>query len=354
MDTFDIGETQVGSGHPTFVIAEAGSNHNGSVEMAKGLIDAAADAGADAVKFQTFRAEELYVEESGDVEYLDDNRTIYDIIESMEMPYEWIPELHRYCHEQGIQFMATPFDERSADELAEYVPAWKVASYTSSHHPFLRHLASTEKPVMMSTGAHELPEVAESVGVLREAGVSDLLVLQCVAAYPTPLSEINVRVVETLREELDVLTGLSDHTLNPVTAPSAAVALGAAVVEKHFTLDKSMEGPDHQFALEPDELDRMVTAIRDTEAALGSGEKRVLDVERELYEKARRSVQAVSDITAGEQLTDENIKVLRPGEQEGGLHPKFYEEVLGKHAARDIPAGTGIQWGSLEPSEESG
>ena len=344
MAKFHIGDQPIGPDEPTFVIAEAGSNHNGDLETAKELIDVAAEAGADAVKFQTFRAEDLYVEESGEVEYLDDDRSIYEIIESMEMSYEWIPELYEYCLECGVQFMSTPFDERSAAELEEYVPAWKVASYTSSHIPFLRHLAGTDKPIIMSTGAHELDEVAESVAELREAGVTDLVLLQCVAAYPTPLSEINVRVVETLREEFDVPSGLSDHTLDPVTAPSAAVALGASVVEKHFTLDKSMEGPDHEFALEPDELDRMVSAIRDTEAAIGSGEKRVLDVEKELHDKARRAIHAVEDIEAGEELTEENLKILRPGENNSGLDPKFYDEVVGTTTTRGISRGTGITW----------
>jgi N-acetylneuraminate synthase len=344
MDTFDIGDRPVGPDEPTFVIAEAGSNHNGDLSTAKKLVDVAADAGADAVKFQTFRAEDMYVEESGEVEYLEDDQSIYEIIESMEMPYDWIPELHEYCHEQGVQFMSTPFDERSAAELKEYVPAWKVASYTSSHLPFLEYLAETDKPIIMSTGAHELAEVAESIETLRESDASTLVVLQCVASYPTPLSEIDVRVVETLQEEFGVLSGLSDHTLDPVTAPSAAVALGASVVEKHFTLDKTMEGPDHQFALEPGELDRMVSAIRDTEAALDTGEKRVLEVEEELYEKARRAVHAVADIEAGTEFTEENMKVLRPGEREAGLHPKFYGEILGKTAGRDVQKGAGIQW----------
>jgi len=348
MPSFTIGDRPVGGDAPAFVIAEAGSNHNGDLDLAKELIDVAVDAGADAVKFQTFRAEDLYVEDSGDVEYLDDDRSIYDIIESMEMPYEWVPKLHDYCRERDIFFMSTPFDERSAAELAEYVPAWKVASYTSSHHPFLRHLADTDKPVIMSTGAHELEEVAESVEVLRDAGVSGLALLQCVAAYPTPVADINVRVVQTLREEFGVPSGLSDHTLDPVTAPSAAVALGANVVEKHFTLDNSMEGPDHEFALEPDELDEMVSAIRDTEAALGSGEKRVLDIERELYAKARRAVHAGKDIHAGQELTEENLKVLRPGERENGLHPKFYNEVVGQRASRDIASGEGIDWEDVE------
>lgn len=344
MDAFEVGDRAIGPGEPTFVIAEAGSNHNGDLGLAKELVDVAAEAGADAVKFQTFRAEDLYVEDSGEVEYLDDERPIYDIIASMEMPYEWIPDLHEHCRDRDVHFLSTPFDERSAEELSEYVPAWKVASYTSSHHPFLRSLAATGKPIVMSTGAHDLAEVRESVEVLRTAGADAVALLQCVAAYPTPLSEINVRVVETLAEAFDVPVGLSDHTLDPTTAPAAAVALGASVVEKHVTLDKTMEGPDHRFALEPDELDAMVEAIRDTEAALGTGEKRVLDVETELYEKARRAIHAVEDIEPGEEFTRENLAVLRPGTREAGLPPKFYEELLGETAARHVAKDDGIDW----------
>lgn len=348
MAAFSIGDRPIGPGEETFIIAEAGSNHNGDLDIAKELIDVAADAGADAVKFQTFRAEDLYVKDSGEVEYLDDDRSIYEIIEDMEMPYDWIPDLHDYCRENGIYFMSTPFDERSADELAEYVPAWKVASYTSSHHPFLRYLAGTDKPIVMSTGAHELSEVRESVDVLRDAGADEFALLQCVAAYPTPLEDINVRVVETLIDEFGAPAGLSDHTLDPVTAPSTAVALGASIVEKHFTLDKTMEGPDHQFALEPDELDAMVSAIRDTETALGSHKKQVLEVESELYDKARRTIHAAADIDAGERFTEDNLKILRPGERAAGLDPKFYDDVLGKTAARDIGCSEGIQWEDVE------
>ena len=187
MPEFHIGDRPIGPDEPTFVIAEAGSNHNGSLDTAKELIDVAADAGADAVKFQTFRAKNMYVEDSGSAEYLDDDRSIYEIIESMEMPYEWIPELHDYCREQGVYFMSTPFDEHSADELEPYVPAFKIASYTMSHHPFLEHLSAKGKPILMSTGAHDLSEVREAVEVFRTAEFSDLALLQCVAAYPTPL-----------------------------------------------------------------------------------------------------------------------------------------------------------------------
>ena len=352
MTAFTIGNRSVGNDDPVFVIAEAGSNHNGDLDLAKELIDVAVDAGADAVKFQTFRAEDLYVEDSGDVEYLDDDRSIYDIIESMEMPYEWIPELHEYCREHDIYFMSTPFDERSANELAEYVPAWKVASYTSSHHPFLRYLADTEKPVIMSTGAHEMTEVAESVEVLQEAGCDDISLLQCVAAYPTPIEDINVRVVKTLREEFGLPAGLSDHTLDPVTAPAAAVALGASVVEKHFTLDKTMEGPDHEFALEPDELDEMVSAIRNTEAALGSGKKEVLAVEEELQNVARRRVHTTKHIHSGEKITRENTDILRSGRRKNGVDPKYYEELLGSTVTTDISKGEGVTWDSVNSSKQ--
>ncbi|WP_338729868.1 N-acetylneuraminate synthase family protein [Haladaptatus sp. DJG-WS-42] len=348
MNTITIGDRVVGPGEPTFIIAEAGSNHNGDLEIAKELIDAAVNAGADAVKFQTFRAEDLYVEDSGEVEYLEDKRDIYEIIESMEMPYEWIPELYDYCQEQGILFMSTPFDERSAKELAEYVPAWKVASYTSSHVPFLRHLAGTDKPIIMSTGAHELEEIHESVKALREEGVNKLVLLHCVAAYPTPISDINVRVVKTLYEEFKVLSGLSDHTLNATTAPTAAVALGASVIEKHFTLDKEMEGPDHEFALEPDELAAMVSAIRDTERALGDGKKREIEVESELRRTARRRIQATREITEGSQIEQNDIRVLRPGNQSAGLAPKFRDDVIGCKATTKIRKGEGITWENIE------
>jgi N-acetylneuraminate synthase len=348
MKEFSIGDHAIGPDNPAFVIAEAGSNHNGDLDTAKKLIDVAADAGADAVKFQTFRAEDLYVKDSGDVEYLEDERSIYEIIESMEMPYEWIPELHDYCHEKGVQFMSTPFDERSAEELAEYVPGWKVASYTMSHHPFLRTLAKTDKPIIMSTGAHELTEVRETVDVLREAGCEDLVLLQCVAAYPTPLGSINVRVVETLQEEFDVYSGLSDHTMDPTAAPAATVALGGKVVEKHYTLDKKMEGPDHQFALEPDELDAMVTAIRNTESVLGSGVKEVLEVEDELHDIARRAIHATTSIPNGTELSADNIAVLRPGKRKKGLEPKFYDEILGQTVTCDVEEGEGITWDALE------
>jgi len=347
MTPIELNDHTIGADE-TFVIAEAGSNHNSDLDLAYELIDAAVDAGADAVKFQTFHADEVYVEESGQAEYLEDERSLYEIIESMEMPYDWIPKLQDYATRQGILFLSTPSDPRSADELEEYVPLYKVESFHLSNHPYLRYLASKQKPLILSTGAHEMDEIAEAVDVLREEGIEDFVLLQCISGYPTPLDQINTRVVETLREEFDVLTGLSDHTLDPVTAPSAAVALGASVVEKHFTLDRTMEGPDHEFALEPDELDEMVTAIRKTECALGDGVKRLSEVEQELHDKARRFIHARTNIKAGEKFTEGNIGLLSPGELDPGLLPKHYDDVLGETASRDIKKSQGITWDDIE------
>lgn len=338
MAAFHIGERPVGPDEPTYVIAEAGSNHNGDIDIAKELIDVAADAGADAVKFQTFRAEDLYVD---DREMVDDPEdSTYALLESLEQPYEWIPELYEYCESKNVQFMSSPFDADSAAELAEYVPAFKVASFTLSHHPFLEKLAEYGKPIIMSTGAHEQSEVEEAVDVLRENGVDDIALLHCVSSYPTPLDEINVRAVETLGEEFDTVVGFSDHTVEPAIAPAAAVALGASVVEKHFTLDKEMDGPDHSFALEPEELAEMVDGIRQTERALGNGNISISKTEAGPSNRARRRLFVCEDLSAGETVTEEVIEVLRPGHTgREGLQPKHYGDVLGKEVVNDLCAG---------------
>lgn len=347
MGPIEVDGVSIGEGHPTFVVAEAGNNHNGDLDIAKDLVDVAAEAGADAVKFQTARAEREYVRDSGTADYLQDRRSIFEIVESLEMPYEWIGELNNYSKQRGLLFMSTPFDERSVDELESYVPAYKIASYTVPHHQFLEYVASKGKPVIFSSGAQTLDEVGEALSVLRSAGLDDVVVLQCVAAYPTPLTEINLKIIETFREEFDVQSGLSDHTTDPTTAPAAAVALGATVVEKHITLDKSMEGPDHQYALEPDELAQMVTAIRNTDAALGSAEKTVLDVEQELYDIARRRIQAARDISPGEEITEDCVAILRPGKRKNGVDPKHLPQIIGAHAKNPIPKGDGITWQDL-------
>ncbi|MCY4732126.1 N-acetylneuraminate synthase family protein [Natronomonas gomsonensis] len=334
MNTFEIGSQTVGPDEPTFVIAEAGSNHNGNLETAKKLIDVAADAGADAVKFQTFRAEDLYVDDRDLVN--DPEDSTYALLESLEQPYEWIPELYEHCRSQGIQFMSSPFDERSARELAEYVPAFKVASFTLSHHPFLETLAEYDKPVIMSTGAHEKEEIEDAVAVLRESGVGDIALLHCVSSYPTPLDGINVRAVETLQREFETVVGFSDHTTEPAVAPAAAIALGGSIVEKHFTLDKEMDGPDHSFALEPDELETMINAIRQTKNVLGDGSLALSDIESGAKERSQRGIFASHNISSGETLSEDDLQILRPGPaQEQGLHPKYYDEIVGKQLKED-------------------
>jgi len=342
MDAFDIGDCTVGPDAETFVIAEAGSNHNGDMETAKSLIDAAADAGADAVKFQTFRADAMYAEQGPD-----DSDQLVEYFESLEMPYDWIPVLAEHCSRNGVEFLSTPFDECSATELAEYVPAFKIASMSLSNHPFLRSLASFDAPLLLSTGGHDLDEIEAAVETLTAADVDAFALLQCVAAYPTPLEQINVRAVETLRETFDCHVGLSDHTLDPTTAPATSVALGGSVVEKHFTLDKSMEGPDHSFALEPDELDAMVDAVRRTEAVLGAAEKRVLDIEQEVVSVAKRGIHVVRNIPADRPLEAADIAVRRPGGRERGLDPSFYDEVIGRRTSTALNAGEPLTWEKL-------
>lgn len=326
-----------------FIIAEAGSNHNGSLETAKELIDAAADAGADAVKFQTFKAENVYVKDSGQAEYLDDSRSLFDIIKDLESPFEWIPKLHNYAKEQDILFLSTPGGKKSADALEPYVPLYKIESFNMSNYPLIEYIAEKGKPLIISTGAHEFDEVREAVDEFEQMGIEDIVLLQCVSGYPTPLNEINVGVLRQYQEAFEYPVGLSDHTMDPVTAPSSAVALGGCVIEKHFTLDRGMEGPDHSFALEPHELEEMVTAIRRTTTALGDGEKKIESAEVELTEKARRFVQAIDDIAPGDTFTRENISVVGPGEREPGLKPKYFEEVLDKTAVRSINQGAGIK-----------
>jgi N-acetylneuraminate synthase len=341
--TLVIDGRPVGPGAPCFVIAEAGSNHNGSYEQAKRLIDVAASAGADAVKFQVFRASRLYPKSAGRSEYLGVPTGIYDIIASLELPFEWIPGLAEYTREKGLQFLASAFDEASVDALDPFVPAYKVASYEMTHLPLIRHVASKGKPVIVSTGTADLDEVAAMVDAFRATGNRELGLMQCTAAYPAPLESVNVRAVAVLRDAFDVPVGLSDHSRHPTIAPLAAVALGSSMIEKHYTLSNELPGPDHRFALEPAELRQMVEGIRLTEQVLGTGEKVVQPVEQELRSFARRSVFTLREIQPGEVFSDANIAVLRCGNLLAGLQPSKLPEILGKRARRTITAETALQ-----------
>ncbi len=338
-----IGDRHVGPAHPVYVIAEAGSNHNRDLQMARQLIDVAADAGADAVKFQVFRAARMYPRSAGVSDYLKVPTPIVDIIAAMEMPYEWLPVLSDHCRARSVHFLATPFDEESADRLDPYVETFKIASYEMTHAPLLRHVAAKGTSMILSTGTSNLAEVEEAVATCREAGNRELALLQCTAAYPAPIASINVRALVTLADRFQVPVGLSDHSRDPIVAPVAAVACGASIIEKHFTLSNALAGPDHRFALEPHELREMVTRIRQAELVRGSGEKVVDPVEDELRAFARRSVFATRAIAAGEVFSRDNIAVLRQGKNHPGLPPSAFPGVLGRYAKRAIASDAPVQ-----------
>jgi len=335
-----IGERWVGEGEPVYVIAEAGSNHNGNLEQALRLIDAGAEAGANAVKFQNFRAAKLYARHAGEAAYLKDARGIYEIVEALEIPEAWVPQLAAYCREKGVAFISSPFDEASADLIAPHVPVVKVASYEMTHSPLLRHIARLGKPMIVSTGTATLDEVLRAVEGIVAAGNEQIILLQCTASYPTPREAVNARAITTLRRATGRPVGLSDHSRDPIIAPVVATALGACVIEKHFTLSTRLPGPDHKFALEPGQLAQMVKAIRAAEQVLGHGRKEVLEVEQELRKFARRSIFAVRAISAGETLSSDNIAVLRRGKAGEGLEPDAYGSLLGRRAVRNMSAGT--------------
>jgi N-acetylneuraminate synthase len=347
MKQIGIGNKQVGEGSPVYVIAEAGSNHNGSLDQAISLIDVAVEAGADAVKFQNFKAARMYPKAAGESDYLKVSKSIYDIIKEMEMPDEWLPHLSSYCREKGIEFISSPFDEASADLLTPHLNAFKIASYEMTHAPLLRHVARLGKPLIVSTGTATLAEVVQAVDTIKTEGNEQIILLQCTASYPTPVEAVNARALVTLRETTGELVGLSDHSRDPVIAPTVAVALGACLVEKHFTLSNRLPGPDHKFALEPHELALMINSIRMAEKVLGHGRKEVLPVEEELRSFARRSIFAIETIRAGEALSADNVAVLRCGKLGYELAPDQYQSLLGRRAAREIAAESLIKLGDL-------
>jgi sialic acid synthase SpsE/RimJ/RimL family protein N-acetyltransferase len=337
-----------------FIVAEAGSNWKvGSPEedlaTAKALIAAASKAGADAVKFQVFRAESVYVENAGDSDYLSQagiKDSIVDIFRQLAMPYEMIPELAEHCKKHNIQFMATPFSVEDAQAVDPFVAVHKNASYEISHIRLLKFFADSGKPLLLSTGAADIADIDWAVDYFFAQGGAQLCLLQCTAKYPAPPESLNLRVIPQLIARYGLPLGLSDHSKDPLTAPLSAVALGASVIEKHFTLDNSLPGPDQVFSITPDELKQMVVHIRELELALGSGEKVVQAEEEELRAFARRGIQATRDIRKGEPLREnENIGILRPGKQRIGLHPGNLPDIEGKPAKRRIPLGDGIQEG---------
>ncbi len=312
------------------------------------LIDIAVETKADAVKFQLYRANKMYVENAGYADYLGQKKSIYDTIRELEVPYDWISKLKTYCDERNIIFLCTPFDEESADELEKVdIQGYKIASYTISHLPLIEHIAKKGKPILLSTGASDIKDIENAISVIRKTENDKIILMQCTAKYPAALKNINLRVIPKLIEKFDVPVGLSDHSREPSIAPMGAVALGAKIIEKHFTTDNNLPGPDHKFAILHYELKVLIENIRKLEETLGNGLKCVQDEEDELYKFARRSIYATIDIDVGGVLTKNNIAVLRSGKQKKGLEPKYFNLLLGKKTSRIIKKGEPIDEQSI-------
>jgi N,N'-diacetyllegionaminate synthase len=321
----------------TFIIAEAGVNHNGSLDLAKKLVDVASDSGADCVKFQTFVTKNIATKSAEKAEYqqksTDAHESQYDMLKKLELSFDEFVELSEYCKKKKIEFMSTAFDFTSIDFLASLgVSTWKIPSGDITNLPFLIKTAKLKKPVILSTGMSNMDEIRSAIGVLKDNGAGELTVLHCTTEYPTPFSDVNLKAMQTMREEFDVRVGYSDHTRG-IEVPIAAVALGGIVIEKHLTLDRNMEGPDHKASLEPVEFKAMVTAIRNIELALGSGVKQPAESEIKNMTVARKSIVAFTKIKAGEIFTEDNLTVKRPGD---GISPMKWFDIIGKVASRDF------------------
>ena len=340
-----VGDRLIGEGKPCFIIAEAGVNHNGSIELAKKLIDAAKDAGADAVKFQTFKTEDVVIEKAEKAEYQKETTGVeesqYGMLKKLELTEEDFRELADHAKEKEILFLSSPFDKESVDLLYELdVPAFKIGSGEITNFPLLKHIAKKGKTIILSTGMATLGEVEEALNVIRSEGVEDVILLHCVSNYPARMEDVNLRAMETLKQAFKIPVGFSDHTLG-ITVPIAAVTLGACVIEKHFTLDRNLIGPDQKASLEPDELKEMVKAIRDVKKSLGDGVKRPTKSEEEIKKVARRSVVAKVDIPKGTTITENMLDVKRPGT---GIEPKYMEMIIGKGAKINIKKEDFITW----------
>lgn len=339
----------IGPQKPCFIIAEAGVNHNGDITFAKKLIDAAFEAGADAVKFQTFKAENIVTPTAEKAEYqkmtTGTSESQYEMIKKLELSDADFWDLSEYAKNTGILFLSTPFDEESVDLLDEMgVPAFKIPSGEITNFPLLKKIALKSKPIILSTGMATLGDVEESVNYLKKYGAKEIVLLHCTTSYPAPITSVNLRAMETLQCAFQVPVGYSDHT-EGITVPIAAVAMGACVIEKHFTLDRTLPGPDHKASLEPHELTAMVKAIRDVENALGNGIKGPNDEEEAIKKVARRSIVAKRDLKEGEILIEEDLAIKRPGT---GIEPKYKDSIVHKKVMFSIKKDQVITWDMIE------
>jgi N,N'-diacetyllegionaminate synthase len=344
-----IANRLIGEGEPCFIIAEAGINHNGDVNLAKKLIDVAKEAGADAVKFQTFKAEEVVSKCAEKAEYQKQATGVeesqFEMIKKFELTEKDFGELSAYARKKGIVFISSPFDKKSVDLLDELgVPAFKIASGEITNFPLLKHIARKKKPIILSTGMSTFGEIEEALEAIGEEGAEEIILLHCVSSYPAKVEDMNLRAIETLGHAFKLPVGLSDHTLG-ITIPIVAVALGACVIEKHFTLDKSLPGPDHQASLEPEELKQMIKAVREVEKAMGNGIKNPTEEEEEMKRIVRRSIVARVEISEGTLITEEMLDIKRPGT---GVEPKYMNKVIGAVARCRIEQDEPLTMNKLE------
>ena len=339
--SFKIGEKEIGENKPTFIIAELSANHMNDFDIAVKTIEAMAEAGADAVKFQTFTPDTITID--CDNEYFQikqgtvwDGQVLHELYEDAYMPWDWQPKLKKIAEDLGLIVFSSPFDKTSVDFLEDIdVPAYKIASFEITDIPLIEYVASKDKPIIISTGIASLEDIELAVKACLDEGNDEIALLKCTSSYPAPLAEINLNTIPDIKDKFDVIVGLSDHTLGGEVS-TAAVAIGANIIEKHFILDRNMGGPDCEFSMEPDEFKQMVDSIRNVEKALGT-------VSYELSDKMKanrefsRSLFVVTDMKKGDAVTEDNVRSIRPG---FGLHPKYLKEILGKKVNKDLKKGT--------------
>lgn len=349
-DPIRIGERRIGSGMPVYCIAELSANHNQSYDEAVALVRAAKRAGADAIKLQTYTPDTITIPCDNDcfragAGTLWEGRTLYDLYREAYTPWEWQPKLKQLANDLGMDLFSTPFDRSAVDFLEDMeVPAYKIASFELVDLPLIEYVAETKKPVILSTGMATESEIVEAVTTVRNTGNDQVALLKCTSAYPAPVGEMNLRTITDMKQRFRVPVGLSDHTLEE-TVPVVAVALGACIVEKHFTISRSVHGPDSAFSLEPDEFFRMVSAIRIAEQAAGTVSYNLQEHERQNL-VFRRSLFVVEDIRAGELFTERNVRSIRPGT---GLPPGEIRSILGKRARIAIRKGTPLSYDLVGP-----